>query len=73
MPHAVVEELEAIDVDNDNANARSVCGGPGERLFQYFAKELAVGQSREGIVVRSPSQLLLGVKRPFNCGFLSSL
>ena len=59
MAQAVVDALEAIDVDEDECVGRMVRGGPRERVIETIHQQPAVGQAREAVIKGAMVELVL--------------
>lgn len=59
MTQAVIDRLEVIQVEEEDADGRPLTLCSLESVRHTVAEQGAVAQSREGIVQRLPPQLLL--------------
>ena len=59
MAEAVVDLLEAVEVDEQHRERVARPLGPRERLVEPVAEQRAVGEPGEAVVERLPGQLLL--------------
>src|SRR5699024_9033584 len=59
VTQAVVDRLEAIDVDYDYTDKAGVLGCLLSRPFELFARKLPVRKTGERIVIVGPAQILL--------------
>ena len=59
MSEAVVDRLEVVEVDEDDADGRLLPGRAGERVLYAVCEERPVGQARDGIVERLVGELIL--------------
>ena len=61
LAEAVVEALEAVEIDHRHSDLAPVALGAGKRLAQTVAQECAVGQVGEGIVEGQTLDEVLGL------------
>jgi hypothetical protein len=61
VTEAVVDELEAVQVEHQHRHLRPLAQGECERLGESVGKERAIRQSGQRIVSRPMPQLLVGV------------
>ncbi len=59
VPEAVVDHLEAIQVEEEHGNGDAAPAGAGERLGEAVHEQGSVGQAGQWVVERQVSQLLL--------------
>ena len=57
----VVDVLEIVEVDQEQAHARAGLFGLGERRFETVLKEVAVRKTGEGIVIGRAPDFLFGL------------
>ena len=61
MAEAVVEQLEAVQVDMHQSDAAAALAGALAGIVQTLLEQAAVGQAGQIIVVRQVAQALLGL------------
>jgi hypothetical protein len=59
VTEAVVDDLEAVEVDEEDADRALATAGPGQGHLKPALEEGPVGQAGEGVVVRLAGQLVL--------------
>jgi hypothetical protein len=59
MPQGVVDVLESIEIEQQHRKLLIVAPRPGDAMGQALAQQGAVGQPREGVVMRQELELLL--------------
>ena len=59
MTEAVVDDLEAVEVDEQHGDRALATAGPGQGHLEPALEEGPVGESGQGVVVRLAGQLLL--------------
>ena len=64
VPERVVDALEVVDVEEDHRDTCGAFRATSQRLVDLLPEERAVGEVRQGVVIRLVRQLLLELGQP---------
>ncbi len=61
MPQGVVDDLEAIEIDEDDRALALVSSSLLDRVAEQFAEQRSIGQTSQLVVSREITDALLGI------------